>query len=65
MPFQHARVAIDWLNTKLIADDHALLFYVVMNANPIGLIITVISGAIAIVYLLYKNWDKLKAWWNS
>ncbi|MBQ6972729.1 MAG: phage tail tape measure protein, partial [Synergistaceae bacterium] len=25
----------------------------------------VIAAAIAIGYLLYKNWDKLKEWWNS
>ena len=41
------------------------LWNAAMNANPIGLIITAIAGAIAIGYLLYKNWDKLKAWWNS
>lgn len=41
------------------------LWNAALNANPIGLIITAIAGAIAIGYALYKNWDKLKAWWNS
>ena len=41
------------------------LWNAAMTANPIGLIIVAIAGAIAIGYLLYKNWDKLKAWWNS
>ena len=41
------------------------LWNAAMNANPIGLIITAIAGAIAIGYLLYKNWDKLKEWWAS
>lgn len=36
-----------------------------LSANPIGLLIIAITGAIAAGYLLYKNWDKLKAWWNS
>ncbi|MBQ7594157.1 MAG: phage tail tape measure protein [Synergistaceae bacterium] len=41
------------------------LWNAAMNANPIGLLITAIAGAIAAGYLLYKNWDKIKAWWNS
>ena len=41
------------------------LWNAAMTANPIGLIIAAIAAAIAIGYLLYKNWDKLKAWWNS
>ncbi|MBQ6973140.1 MAG: phage tail tape measure protein, partial [Synergistaceae bacterium] len=41
------------------------LWNAAMTANPIGLIIAAIAGAIAIGYLLYKNWDKLKEWWNS
>ncbi|MBR1658156.1 MAG: phage tail tape measure protein [Synergistaceae bacterium] len=41
------------------------LWNAAMTANPIGLIIAAIAGAITIGYLLYKNWDKLKALWNS
>ena len=41
------------------------LWNAALNANLIGLIITAIAGAIAIGYLFYKNWDKLKVWWNS
>ena len=120
LPFQHARVAFDWLNVKLLQNEHASLFAAAktkvltgaqkswqlvmkggkklldagklalyygkqilittatkawtaaqwlwnaaLTANPIGLIITAIAGAIAIGYALYKNWDKLKAWWES
>ena len=120
LPFQHARVALDWLNAKMVLNGETSLFAAAktkilmaaqkswqvvmkagsklldvgklvlyygkqiaisaatkawtaaqwlwnaaMNANPIGLIITAIAGAIAIGYLLYKNWDKLKEWWAS
>ncbi|MBQ7734252.1 MAG: phage tail tape measure protein, partial [Synergistaceae bacterium] len=41
------------------------LWNAALNANPIGLLITAIAGAIAIGYAMYKNWDKIKAWWNS
>ena len=41
------------------------LWNAALNANPIGLLITAIAGAIAIGVLFYKNWDKIKAWWNS
>lgn len=34
---------------------------VVMNANPIGLIITAIAALIFGIYELVKNWDKVKA----
>lgn len=34
---------------------------VVMNLNPIGLIIMAIAGLIAGIVLLVKNWDKVKA----
>ena len=37
------------------------LWNAAMNANPVGLLITAIAGLIAIGYLLYKNWDKIKA----
>lgn len=37
------------------------LWNAAMNANPIGLLITAIAGLITIGYLLYKNWDKIKA----
>ena len=37
--------------------------------SPIGLKIVLIGAAIAALaagaYLIYKNWDKIKAWWNS
>ena len=37
--------------------------------SPLGLKIMLIGGIIAGVaaaaYLIYKNWDKIKAWWNS
>ncbi len=37
--------------------------------SPMGLKILLIAGIIAAVaaaaYLIYKNWDKIKAWWNS
>lgn len=37
--------------------------------SPMGLKILAIAGIIAAVaaaaYLIYKNWDKIKAWWNS
>lgn len=37
--------------------------------SPMGLKIMLIGGIIAGVaaaaYLIYKNWDKIKAWWNS
>ena len=36
------------------------LWNAAMNANPIGLMITAIAGLIAIGYLLWKNWDKIK-----
>ena len=38
------------------------LWNAALNANPIGLLITAIAGAIAIGYTFYKNWDKIKAW---
>ena len=41
------------------------LWNAALNANPIGLLITAIAGAITIGILFYKNWDKIKAWWNS
>lgn len=41
------------------------LWNAAMSANPIGLIIAAIAAAIAIGYLMYKNWDKIKAWWDS
>jgi len=34
-------------------------------ANPLGLLITAISGAIIAGYLLWKNWDKITAWFKS
>lgn len=41
----------------------------VMSANPIGAVILLIEGAIAVGVLLYKNWDTVKAKagevWNS
>ena len=40
-----------------------------MSANPIGAVILLIEGAIAVGVLLYKNWDTVKAKagevWNS
>lgn len=40
-----------------------------MNANPIGLIITVIGALIGIGVVLYKNWAQISAWfvgiWNK
>ena len=30
--------------------------------GPIGLVVAAVAGAIAIGVLLYKNWDKVKAW---
>lgn len=40
-----------------------------MAANPIGLFIAGVAAAIAIGYLLYKNWDKVRAYmerlWDS
>ncbi|MBQ6773808.1 MAG: phage tail tape measure protein [Synergistaceae bacterium] len=120
LPFQHVRVALDWLNAKMLMSGHSsiwaaaktkvlttaqkawgivmktgrklldvgklALYYgkqilittatkawtaaqwlwnAALNANPIGLLITAIAGAIAIGYAMYKNWDKIKAWWNS
>lgn len=41
------------------------LWNAAMSANPIGAIIAAIAAAIAIGYLMYKNWDKIKAWWDS
>jgi uncharacterized membrane protein YuzA (DUF378 family) len=43
------------------------IFNVLMNANPIGLIIMGIAALIAIIILCVKNWDKIiaalkKAW---
>ena len=32
-----------------------------MSANPVGAVILLIEGAIAVGVLLYKNWDKIKA----
>ena len=120
MPFQTARVAMDWLNARLLLSGERsiwaaaktkilrtatkswqvvmkagrglldvgklALYYgkqivitaatkawtaaqwlwnAALNANPIGLLIAAIAGAIAIGYTFYKNWDKIKAWWNS
>ncbi len=38
-----------------------LAFSRVLMFTPLGWIITLATGA----YLVYKNWDKLKNWWNS
>jgi TP901 family phage tail tape measure protein len=37
------------------------IFNVLLNANPIGLIITGIAALIAIIILCVKNWDKITA----
>jgi hypothetical protein len=37
------------------------LLNVAMNANPIALIITAVAALIAIIIVLVKNWDKVKA----
>lgn len=36
-----------------------------MRANPIGVVITIIGGLIAIGVLLWKNWDWLKQKWTD
>lgn len=37
--------------------------------SPMGLKILLIAGIIAAIagatYLIYKNWDRIKAWWDS
>jgi hypothetical protein len=33
--------------------------------NPVGLLITAITGAIIGGYMLWKNWDKITAWFKS
>lgn len=38
-----------------------LAFNLVLNANPIGLVVTAIAGLVAAGILLYKNWDTVKA----
>lgn len=37
------------------------LLNAVMTANPMGLIITAIGALVAVVVLLYRNWDKVEA----
>lgn len=45
------------------------VFNLVMTANPIGLIVTAIAGLIAIIVVLYRNWDtvtkKTKQFWHA
>lgn len=36
------------------------VFNALMRKNPIGMVITAVGIAIGLVYLLYKNWDKVK-----
>ncbi len=41
------------------------LFNAALLANPIGLVVAAIVALGAAAYGVYKNWDKLKAWFSS
>ena len=42
-----------------------IAFSVALLANPITWIIGLVAGLAAAAYLIYDNWDKIKAWWND
>lgn len=48
--------------TKLLAAEQAIL-NAVMNANPIGILITILGGLIAAVILLWNNCDWFREFW--
>ena len=33
-----------------------------MNANPIGFVITAIATLVAVIWMAYRNWDKISKW---
>jgi|GEM_PF-2075271 len=55
LAFVIARMLIPALNLLRIA----------FLTNPIGLLITAVIAAVAAGYLLWKNWDKVAAWFKS
>lgn len=41
------------------------LINIALNANPIGLVVLGVAALIAIGYVLYQNWDKIKAFFSD